>query len=204
MWVHEAGDVISLLGDRGGPDFDAAVTVEIVWGDEYEVSITFASITVDAKSAKTEKIPIDRRVNEDDIDNCFNTEMCDLFAEVTVQYPDGGDLIATVEASTLVDPVDECVLIKDKPVFVEAGLCIWKPGPTETGLWTISMDPDVDPNPEVVVVPTRPTNMMMTMRDGVPGNWCALEGDGRRRRHRTGTVAAQESGSGGSQRVPAR
>ena len=27
-------------------------------------------------------------------------------------------------------------------------------------------------------VPTKPTNMMMTMRDGVPGNWCTLTAGG--------------------------
>jgi hypothetical protein len=46
-------------------------------------------------------------------------------------------------------------------------VCIWVP--PETGEWTVSAVPR--PNP----TPTRPTRVMMTMRDGVPGNWCTLD-----------------------------
>jgi len=41
----------------------------------------------------------------------------------------------------------------------DASVCIWKPGPGE---WKISVVPDS----------TRPTRVMITVRDHVPGNWC--------------------------------
>jgi hypothetical protein len=161
MWVHEADDVISysVTVENKTP---ADVTVDIVYEGEP------VSITVLAKSAMTEKNLFDRRVTEGDIDDCLDNEICDLVAEVTVQYPDSDDVIAVAETSTLVDPVDECVFeVNGKPVVTKSGLCIWKP--LSTGEWTLSAVP--------VPVPTRPTNLMMTMRDGVPGNWCALDVD---------------------------
>jgi hypothetical protein len=109
-------------------------------------------------------------VEQSHIDGCADYEMCDLISQVAVQYPDG-DVIAVAEAetSTPINPVDECVF-EDKegnPVVTKSGLCIWKPEPTDTGLWTLSAVPEP--------APTRPTRVMMTMRDGVPGNWCTLE-----------------------------
>jgi hypothetical protein len=168
MWVHEADDVIwySVTVVNKGR---AEITVDVLYEGLKK------PITVEAKSAKTVENLFSRDVTPDDIASCLDDEIeiCDLFTEVTVQYPDDGDVIAVVEESTLVDPVDECFFDEGVPTFIESGLCIWKPGLTDTdpGLtatehWTLSAVPDPEPS--------RRTNLMMTMRDGVPGNWCTL------------------------------
>jgi hypothetical protein len=81
---------------------------------------------------------------------------------VTVTYDDGA---VVAEISTVMDPVDECIFEVDgESVVTRSGFCIWKP--PSPGTWKVT----AVPNPA-----TRPTNMMMTMRDGVAGNWCALQ-----------------------------
>jgi hypothetical protein len=79
----------------------------------------------------------------------------DIVGSVTVTYG-GGEVIA--ETSTEIDPVNPC----DFDALAK-GVCIWKP--TGTGQWTIKFTPDS----------TRPARVTMTLRDGVPGNWCTLE-----------------------------
>ena len=166
MWLHEAGDVIwySVTVQNKAR---ATVEVEVFFdGDDGAGSIL---IEVEAKSAFVEEGLFSQTVTQDHIDGCLYDQMCDLFAEVRVEYPNGV-LISVVETSTLIDPVDECVFEDENgnPIVTESGLCIWKPSPP--GTWEVSAVPDP--------VPTRPTNLMMTMRDGVPGNWCTLLDDG--------------------------
>ena len=160
MWVHEVGD-----------DILYSVTVQNKTRTEVTVHIVHPEgttpVTVQAGNAETVDNLFSHEVGAPDIDDCLDDGICDLLANVTVQYPNG-DVIAVVETSTLVDPVDECTLTADDgTAFVKSGLCIWKPSP---GHWTLSAVPEP--------VPTRPTNLMMTMRDGVPGNWCTLPDDG--------------------------
>lgn len=68
----------------------------------------------------------------------------------------------TRQATATVE-VDEYELCDDPDgdgVFsTDASVCIWKPAP---GDWKISVVPDS----------TRPTRVMITVRDHVPGNWC--------------------------------
>jgi len=157
MWVHEADDVIRYSVTVQNKARSVA-TVEVVYEGKME------SITIQPKSTKTVENLFSRTLVQSEIDDCVDADECNVFAEVTVRYPDGGDLITVAEASTLIDPVDECIFEKDSvSVVTESGLCIWKPSP---GLWELSAVP--------YPVPTKPTNLMMTMRDGVPGNWCTL------------------------------
>jgi hypothetical protein len=161
MWVHEAGDVISY-----------SVTVENKTRSEIVVEIAYpdgtTQVTIQPKVPVSFPNLFSDEVTHNDIDSCLADEdFCDLFAEVTLRHPDGGDVIVVAETSTLVDPVDECVFEDGdgNPAVTEAGLCIWKP--TTLGEWQLAAVPEP--------VPTRPTNLMMTMRDAVPGNWCTLE-----------------------------
>ncbi len=62
---------------------------------------------------------------------------------------------ATVE----VDEYELCDEDGDGSFSTDASVCIWKPG---HGDWKISVVPDS----------TRPTRVMITVRDHVPGNWC--------------------------------
>ena len=162
MWVHEAGDVIEYSVTVQNKS-RAPVDVEVFYADDDDVPQSLP-IEIEAKNTYVEKDLFSRTVTSDHIDGCLEDQDCDLFAEVTVRYPDEGPLIAIVETSTLIDPVDECIFLEGIPRFTESGLCIWKPSPP--GTWEVSAVPVLESN--------RPTNLMMTMRDGVPGNWCTL------------------------------
>ena len=88
----------------------------------------------------------------------------EIVGSVTVTHNDGA---VVAETSTVVNPVNECKFEDEygNPVVTKSGLCIWKP--SQPGTWEVKAVPKP--------VPKKPTNMMMTMRDGVPGNWCTLE-----------------------------
>lgn len=149
MWVHEAGDVIWY-----------SVTVQNKTRAAIEVNIEgYAGnpVQIDARGVVTIEDLFFHDVNDADI-----AAAVDILGTLTVVF-DGGKVIA--ETSTLVDPVDECIFENEDgdQVVTKSGLCIWKPSP---GTWELSAVPDPKP--------TRPTNLMMTMRDGVPGNWCTL------------------------------
>jgi len=76
-----------------------------------------------------------------------------------------GDLLTQTTMSTPLMPYPPC----DFDELIGGEICIWQPG--ENGNWTLKVTP--------VPLPTRPTSLMVTMRDGVPGNWCTLlEGGG--------------------------
>jgi hypothetical protein len=162
MWVHEADDVIrySVTVQNKAR---SVVAVEVFYGAEME------SITIQPKSTETVENLFSRTLVQSEIGDCVaDADECNVFAEVTVRYAAGRDLITVAEASTLIDPVDKCIFKKDgEPVVTKSGLCIWKPPP---GVWELSAVP--------YPVPMKPTNLMMTMRDGVPGNWCTLTAGG--------------------------
>jgi hypothetical protein len=83
----------------------------------------------------------------------------DIVGTVTVSYP-GGEVVAST--STAVYPEDDCSFVGDKAKLTGGEVCIWKP--PSSGEWTVSVVPDK--------LVTRPTRMMVSVRDGVPGNWC--------------------------------
>lgn len=162
--AHEAGDVIWYDVTVQNKSSDPVVVEVLYDGDSGPGSL---SIVVEGSSAHVEDGLFSQTVEPSHIEGCAVDGMCELIGRVTVQDPDG-DLIAVAEASTPINPVDECIFEEDgEPVVTKSGLCIWKPEPTDTGLWTLSAVPEP--------APTRPTRVLMTMRDGVPGNWCTLE-----------------------------
>jgi hypothetical protein len=48
--------------------------------------------------------------------------------------------------------------------------CLWHTGADDVGTWTVTLDPFGDP--------TKPTSVFTTLRDHMPGNWCAASADG--------------------------
>ncbi|HSG80305.1 MAG TPA: hypothetical protein VLD62_12040 [Acidimicrobiia bacterium] len=67
-----------------------------------------------------------------------------------------GEVLATASAGVqLHNETPPCDFSKEIQ-----GLCIWTP--TGPGNWTVSVDP----------ASPRPTNVLITLRDHVPGNWC--------------------------------
>ena len=158
IWVHEDGDVIwysvTVQNKTQSP-----ITATILHpGGPTEVSITEPRGVAEFPNL------FSYPVTEDDV-----LAAIDIVRTVVVTY-EGGEVVA--ETSTVMDPVDECVFEDEdeNPVVTKSGLCIWKPAP---GIWDLSAVPDPDQMPT-----KRPTNVMMTMRDGVPGNWCTLSTDG--------------------------
>jgi len=152
MWVHEAGDVIR---------YD--VTVQNKSRDEVTVEIEWTEGTMPVTITEPRGV-----VAYDDLFSHTVTAAdvaadIDIVGSVKVTY-DGGEV--TAETSTVMDPIDPC----NFDALIGGAACIWKP-PT-TGEWTVSFTPSFtqeDPPPN------KPTRMMLTMRDGVPGNWCTLE-----------------------------
>ena len=151
-WVHEAGDVIH---------YD--VTVQNKTRSLIEATIEYPG--------GSQPVTISEPRGVAEFRNLFSYEVTpddvvpdsEIVGSVTVTYDDGS---VVAETSTGVDPVDECIFEDEhgNPGVTKSGLCIWKPSP---GVWELK----AVPNP----VPTKPTNLMMTMRDGVPGNWCTLD-----------------------------
>jgi hypothetical protein len=76
-------------------------------------------------------------------------------ADVDQTAPDG-----TVAAETVVQlfPYDVC----DFDAAAISEPCIWRP--TTSGIWKVPVTPSA----------TRPVNVLVTVRDHVPGNWCVL------------------------------
>ena len=150
--VHEAGDVI--------------------WYDVTVQNKTLSPITATIEYPADSEVLTVGPMGVAEFPNLFSYEVTpddvvadsDIVGSVTLTYDDGA---VVAETSTGINPVDECVFEDEEgnPVVTESGLCIWKPEPTDTGLWTLSAVPEL----------TRPTRVMMTMRDGVPGNWCTLQ-----------------------------
>lgn len=152
LWVHEAGDVIwynVAVQNKTRSPIDAIVDYP---GGSQVVTISEPRGVVEFPNL------FSYEVTEDDV-----KPDSDIVGSVTVTY-DGGSVVA--ETSTVMDPVDDCEFVEGTAKFTERGLCIWKP--SSPGTWEVKA---VLPEPG----PTRPTRVMMTMRDGVPGNWCTLE-----------------------------
>ena len=159
IWVHEVGDVIRYSVAIQNKT-TAAVTVDIAYPGGLEIDIEIGPSGVvtreDLFSHAVAPVEIATPV--------------DIVETVTVSYP-GGDVVAST--STDVYPEEGCKFTEaavpsgSPPQWtapLAAGeVCIWNPPPS-SGEWTVFVSPDKDV--------TRPTRMMVSVRDGVPGNWC--------------------------------
>ena len=95
----------------------------------------------------------------------------DLIGTATVAYSygtemDGGTVAAETDALVMpYGPYEDCGFGDGSPTTVtrtDSEICIWTP--TTKGIWEVSMVPSA----------SRSTNVTVTMRDHVPGNWCTL------------------------------
>lgn len=149
IWVHEVGDVIRYdVTVQNKTDAEVTVTVE---------AYTSTRVTIDPRGVETIDDLFIHEVTARDIDAADN-----ILGTVTV-YHDG--LAITAETSTEVRPVDPCNFNQ----LTAGEACIWTLGneaPDPRGLWTVSVTPDP--------LPTRPARLMVSVRDGVPGNWCTV------------------------------
>lgn len=98
----------------------------------------------------------------------------DLIGTATVTYfydkeGDGGTVAAETAASVMpYGPYEDCGFTGPSPMSVtrtDSEICIWTP--EVRGIWEVSMLPSLK----------KPTNVTVTMRDHVPGNWCTLPND---------------------------
>jgi hypothetical protein len=172
LWTHEGADIVKYnvtLQNKTDTDI-AGVTVEFTAAVPTETK-TVAVIPANA----SETVGFWRSVEDfPEAQPClsFEEDACELFASVKVYV--GTELVADETMSTPLYPDPPCNF--DEPTthgevsfeVTRGEVCIWVP--PETGKWTVS----AVPNP----IPTRPARLMMTMRDGVPGNWCTLTAGG--------------------------
>ena len=142
VWVHEESDDVRYSVTIQNKT-TAEVTVDI--SDYWDEPITLAPSAV-----LTDDDLFSYDVTEVDINTAAN-----IIGGVTVSYK-SGEVIA--RTSTVVDPVEPC----DFSDLRGGEVCIWKP--IQPGNWTVSVTPDTPV--------TRPTRLMVSVRDGVPGNWC--------------------------------
>jgi hypothetical protein len=148
IWVHEAGDVIWYSVTIQNKT-TAAVVVGIEFPDGQVVDKTIDPSSVLAIDGR-----FSHEANADDI-----ATPVDIVGTVTVSYP-GGEVVAST--STDVYPEDDCKFVENQAQLTGGEVCIWKP--PSSGEWTVLVTPE-EPM-------TRPTRMMVSVRDGVPGNWC--------------------------------
>jgi hypothetical protein len=171
-WLHEVDDIIiydvAITNTTNAVITDADVTGDISFLGETTLDLTPGTTVLLATYA----------VVQADVDSGA------VVSKVTVTHPDGA--VAPVSASYTqeVDPIDECTFAREMSGTEWTGrwvktapagdTCIFKPArlvradgssPTVTDAhWTFSVRPDVD----------RPTGVLFTMRDGIPGNWCSV------------------------------
>jgi hypothetical protein len=177
LWTHEGADIVKYnvtLQNKTDTNIEG-VTVE------FTAAVLTETETVGVISANASETVGFRRSVEDfpEAELClsFEEDACELFASVKVYV--GTELVADETMSTPLYPDPPCNFYEPATYGEVSGevtrgevtrgeVCIWVP--PETGEWTVS----AVPNP----IPTRPTRLMMTMRDGVPGNWCTLTAGG--------------------------
>jgi hypothetical protein len=196
MWVHEVDDdvyykvvvhnktnspvhigSVDLRLSYGG-DFSDSISVDLLVADENVPA--FGTVTLEYSAWPEVKypplrqsvglvIPADVFPPYPETDPEADPE--DLIGTATVAYSygtegDGGTVVAETDASVMpYGPYEVCGFtdeLNTSVIRTDSEICIWTP--TTRGIWEVSMVPSV----------SRPTNVTVTMRDHVPGNWCTL------------------------------
>lgn len=171
------GDICETKPDHpscgGGPQGQVEVSIEANLTTAHEVGDTIYYtfvVTNDSDVNVTvtdERTTLNETVSSDGesvpFEGSYELTTADMLTEtpitntVTATAPSGETWQAT--ATVGVDKYDLCNPDGSGVFNTDASVCIWKPAP---GNWTISVVPDS----------TRPTRVMITVRDHVPGNWC--------------------------------
>jgi hypothetical protein len=179
-WLHEAGDVIIydvVITNSTGEPIDATVG-----GD-----VTFSAPAPTALDPGTTLLKAAYTVDDGDMAAVSITNT------VTVEY---GTETASATYTQEIDPYPPCDFVDpdDDGLWTRTwsqmgdvyAICIWKP-PID-GHWTITVTPDF----------TKRKNFSVTLRDGVPGNWCRVpEGAPDGEYYSTGILGAFDVPSGG-------
>ncbi len=191
MWVHETDDVVyykvAIQNKTSSSVNIASATLQLSYGEEVSESIVvkirdtdkvvppFESVTLEYSAWPLPvKYPSLRQlVSLVDVFDPF-VEGEDLIGTATVAYfydtPGNGGTV-TGETAALVSPYgpyENCGFSDGLQTTVErtdTEICIWTPD--VRGIWEVSMLPSLE----------KPTNVTVTMRDHVPGNWCTLPGE---------------------------
>lgn len=184
-WLHEVDDVF--IYDVSITNTTDSLVAAVVTGN-----VSFVDdITLDLEPG-TSVLTATYTVTEDDMD----PNVLSISNDVTVTYTlDGADESAEATYTQEIDPIDECIFddgqwvvreVDDREISVwvwtkaapSGNTCIFKPTklvkgdgthPTAADAhWTFTVELDVD----------RPTGVLFTMRDGIPGNWCNVPASG--------------------------
>jgi len=159
VWVHEDADLISYtvtLENKTSNDFDGI-----------RVDLSAAKLTIEIWTGSigpNESVALDggsRSVGDfGEFDDCRVGDECALPATAEVFI--GEDLLTQETMSTPLMPYLRCDLDEELD-----GVCIWTP--PQTGVWKITLAPTPPADNQ-----KRAISAGVTVRDGVPGNWCTL------------------------------
>jgi len=158
MWVHEDADVLEYtvtLHNKTSADIDN-IRVELSPGSEPDDSSGFV-----LSANETQTLEFSRAVSQFPGRCVEPGEECDLVAKAAVLL--GTEVMTQATMSTPLMPYPSCGL-EDEVADVTGGTCIWNP--PNAGTWTVSLEPTPPSNPK------RHSDVLVTVRDHVPGNWC--------------------------------
>ena len=199
MWVHEGADrlryTVTLDNKTSAPINDVTVkfTAAGTTTTEPPISDDPANMTIPANDTVTldgfSRYVSDFFPDYEDCDGdpecellvlCTGQPQCRLLASVAIYI--GADLVTEQTMSTPLYPNPPCVFDESGKAdeFGKAwvdDVCVWTLpttiGGTEygTGVWKITLSPTLPDNPKNN---GKPIGATVSVRDGVPGNWCTL------------------------------
>lgn len=177
VWVHEGADLLRYtvkLENKTSTDItDVTVEFTAAGATDFPLEVNLPAndtVTLEEFSRFVSEFP--------EAANCGIDDECPLVARATVIVD--GDLVAQTDMSIPLMPVPPCGFTyhyTNELDFVSnsvqvSDLCIWTlpedGGVLKTGIWEITLTPTPPNNPK------RPIGASVTVRDGVPGNWCPL------------------------------
>ena len=171
LWVHEPGDIIAYTVHVQNKDQDTAVTITVTPTD-FTANPPAEVFTLEGGA--TGVAVLHRTLDKSDFPPPGTEGEITGTVDITYTLGDQQGLVS-VETSTVADLYLPCAdgasVGAFEDVLVPAGdACIWKPDSDGPRFWTITVKPDPDNRV--------PSQMAVTMRDHVPGNWCTTDGSG--------------------------
>ena len=162
VWVHEGADLIRYtvtLRNKTSTDIEDVDVEFIAAGETTQMGV--GTVSAD-DTVKLEDV-LSRPVSQfSEFYPCGFGDECPLPAIAKVFVEDA--IVTETEISTPLMPNPPCGFDNGEATLTGGQVCIWNP--PSSGKWTVSVTP--------VKAVTRPTRMMVSVRDGVPGNWCTV------------------------------